>query len=287
MKLSKISALLAAATLSLGFVQAQAAIINNALVAGINTIQDSDAERILRNGTAITTGAFQVGDVIETVLRIETVNGDNINTAVGSLTYQLNSVIRLQVASITDTGIDPDGAGALGNLFDLVFSPTGTLGAGVFAEVYERTPPQPEFDLGDSAATSIANIMAQTLIAELGIGDLDDFWVARTVNDIGANATAAGPGSPQAANGQFGLSVLSNPGSLTYIANSIQSGTTGTFHDVVGSTSVYARETGVNTDWLLSSNADIRFNVPEPGVISLMGLGLLGMGAALRKRKSA
>ncbi len=40
--------------------------------------------------------------------------------------------------------------------------------------------------------------------------------------------------------------------------------------------------------WCFQGSADLRgATVPEPGVLSLVGLGLLGMGAALRKRKSA
>ena len=40
--------------------------------------------------------------------------------------------------------------------------------------------------------------------------------------------------------------------------------------------------------WCIAGSADLRGNtVPEPGVLALIGLGLLGMGASLRKRKSA
>ncbi len=43
------------------------------------------------------------------------------------------------------------------------------------------------------------------------------------------------------------------------------------------------------TNWCVAGSADLRgaTHVPEPGVLGLVGLGLLGMGVSLRKRKSA
>lgn len=46
------------------------------------------------------------------------------------------------------------------------------------------------------------------------------------------------------------------------------------------------------TNWCIAGSADLRGAtktnvVPEPGVLALVGLGLLGMGVSLRKRKSA
>lgn len=41
-------------------------------------------------------------------------------------------------------------------------------------------------------------------------------------------------------------------------------------------------------NWCIAGTADLRgTTVPEPGVLALVGLGLLGMGVSLRKRKSA
>lgn len=43
------------------------------------------------------------------------------------------------------------------------------------------------------------------------------------------------------------------------------------------------------TNWCVAGSADLRgaTHVPEPGVLALVGLGLLGMGVSLRKRKTA
>ncbi|OGU22169.1 MAG: hypothetical protein A2580_16605 [Hydrogenophilales bacterium RIFOXYD1_FULL_62_11] len=45
----------------------------------------------------------------------------------------------------------------------------------------------------------------------------------------------------------------------------------------------------VEGQWCIAGSADLRglTTVPEPGVLALVGLGLLGMGVSLRKRKSA
>jgi len=292
MKLSKLGSALVATSLLLGATQAQAGAVLNSVLVGnqINTLQDSDAERVLRGGVSQTFGAFAVGDVIQSAVRFDTVNGTLVPNAFSSFTYQVTAIIELKIAAIIDTGI-ASGTG-FGNLQQLVFTTTGNLGTNVFANLYERTDTSAgtNVNFSDTAAATLSHIGAQTLIASLGLGEADDFWTSLVINDIGTISTAIS-GSSQAASGTYGLTVLANPGAINIKTNGIISGTDGKLHDVVGSTSIFTCETGVNCrpgEWIASSNADARFFVvPEPSDISLMGLGLLGMGAVLRKRKSS
>lgn len=65
-------------------------------------------------------------------------------------------------------------------------------------------------------------------------------------------------------------------GTSSYSCNGVFAGTSGVL--TAGTTYQFSLRQNANADALF---------VPEPGVLSLMGLGLLGMGAALRKRKAA
>lgn len=283
-KVAKTALAVLFAGMALASAPSHAAIINSLFTPGVNTMQDTDAERIQRNGVSLTSGGYATGDVIQSILRFDTVNSGTIGDSIAA-PYQLNAYSQLRVAQIIDLN---GGALLLGDSIRLIFGAVAGFGTGgaVLAQLYEgNAVPSNNFTL--SAATGISNITTgQTLIGELGLNGIDDFWFADTINDISILA-AATPGGGQAAQGAFGLSFLSNAGGIPFVTNGMLSAIDGNRHDVVGDASVYAREQGTNSDWLLSSNLNATFAVPEPTTLGLLGLGLLGLGLGGRRRDKA
>jgi hypothetical protein len=291
------SALTLLAGLTFASMQAHsAAIVNGALDPGENTFQDRDGDRILREGQVLlpggyaAAGAFQVGDILEAVLVFDSINGLTPIQQGLPATYDLIAYSQLKIANLTlNLGADnaAGGTGANADFYDVIYTASGNLGANVLVEVYENNDAT-FVNFGNDPTVAVAYTLGQSLIAEFGFGEGDDFWVGAlplTIAEL--EAVGAGTGNADNASGVFGLSLLSNPGSLPIAKNAIQSGVTNTFHDLVGNASAKERSTGYNDNWIVETDTQAKFvTVPEPGTLLLMGVGLLGAGFA-RKRASA
>lgn len=280
MNVKKILTVVSLAASFVAPITANSAQINSMFTVGINTAQDQDADRILRfNATTgsydvVTSGNFQVGDVFQAILRFDSVNSNTISDSLPS-PYALFAYSEVKINSITPNS-------SFGG-YDVTFAPANiNLSGGAMIALYERTSGSATNPFTSAPNAGISYIQTLTSIATFGLGDTDDFWTASIPVLIEGLDNPLGSG--QNPSGVFGLSVLTNPGMLPIQSNGIQSGATGTYHDVIGDASAFPRETGVNTGWLVSTNTNVSFNVPEPTELALMGIGLIGMSLGRRKK---
>jgi hypothetical protein len=278
-----------------------AAVLNSLLVDGLNTIQDTDYERLIKGVNPITgapnigTG-LEVGDFLEAIVRFETINTlgvlDQI-AATGGL-YELTAYSRIQVAAITPTA----------NPFLFDFSFTNGIDANTAVILYEDDANGgfTTFNGVVDPATGIARVTDGTLLATIGINVANgDFWEAYDApTNISVFQNPAADPALQGGDFYFGLSLVTNPAGVNILTEANGGGVAtnaggnhavSSIHDFVGNGSLKVPETAINAGW--DAQTDTTFNfvatsvVPEPAsMLVWAGIGLAGaVGGVIRRRR--
>jgi hypothetical protein len=269
-----------------------AVVINDRIVPGVpNAIEDTDFERLLNpDGTYDATHTIGVGDILESILVFNTINGENLLSAFG-LPYQLSVHARVKVVAFAD----PDADGFYNMTFAPAFSATEAV------RLYENTATtggaggtRVNFNT-QTVAQSIAAGTSGTLVATFGFAEAGDFWSA-----INVPLTVTGP-FPLTNSYFFGLSMLTNPGGINIdtspgiiAANPLDPATAAispsvAFVDIRANGNLITRPVGVTAGWDAQTNTDVQFiGAPEPATFVIWGalIGLVSSLTYYRKRNA-
>lgn len=284
---------LAMATVLAGPAQASS-LLNPFWLPDQNLMEDTDAERVLRANQSggydiISSGNLQVGDIIQSALRWDTINGNQVpgSENVQNFNYQFTALSELRIDSLVNLSQNFGVQQVNGfDVYEITFGAANHLLGNSLVNLYETTDSAEKWNpAADSPDAAISKILSQDFLASFGLNGDDDFWTSTSLVNINAIASIQ-KGTDGATAGRFGLSVISNPGALPIAADAILSTHDGNYHDIIGNTFVYAKESNVNGSWLVSSDTKAYFRVPEPTSLMLLGLGAMIMGR-MRASKQA
>jgi hypothetical protein len=252
---------------------AEAALINNAVRAGLNTLNDTNGDQYIPAGDGST---FQVGDAFNTVLLFNNITNSSflntpLPTATGASPYELSAV-----ASLTITAVNPAASPSTPGNVDLLLS--GSI------SVYETQNPANFVNFTtDTFGGAVAKVLAGTNVLNLST----DFYQQMDAPP-GVGGVPAFPGVTADA----GFSVTSNPAGLpiapgatgithpTYNTNNIVT----TFHDLTARVQLFVNQ-GTNIgEFPLFTDTTVQFTsrqtvIPEPLSV-LTWLGLCGAAAS-------
>jgi len=276
-----------AMTIALGSTPAAALPIQPLFTLGDNHLSDNSAEWLIKGTEAgAIAGVVQVGDQLVGVGGYNTVEPNG--ASIGKLTpySELTAYFDLLV-----TGI----AGPCGSPFCFQFGPTGTFAPTGFAAnpnlmvAFYQDPSDDYTRLGVSRATMIADATDGTAFMDAGVTAGDNFWNAGTLTNNIVSGGSAPPGTPFGSF-EFGLGIVQNLSGLSFglrTCFNTQTGLPTTDTSICGQGGLLAKDTTSQADSF--DNVDTFVNVvPEPGTLSLFGLGLLGLGfAGMRRRKAS
>lgn len=285
---TKVSALLGGAALvAMTIGTASAASVSDTLFTGFQQLSDNSAEYLINGANSVGVNTVDVGDRLRGIFTIETVEKSPFPTrflGTGG-NDELTGIFDLVV--VAKSG----GPGA----YQFTFAPSGALaaygGANVGAAFFADSTPD-YTRVRQTGCVDIACMEARatdgSLFWAVGFTSPNNFWMATAFSDdITTIGSIPAPGN----GGQFnaGVNLIANPAATGPALGLVQCFNpllgVNVMVSMCGSGSLLGTG-GVDTPFQSFDDVNFTINrIPEPATLGLMGLGLLGVAVAGRRRK--